>query len=83
METGEINISVCFSRRKLIFSKNLFSFVFKMAMSKVDLSKQIVILQNVFSKLLYFNMQYFQLGDFIFDWKTQTPKRNYFEDVDC
>ena len=47
METGEINVSACFSRRKLIFQKNLFSFVFKMAFTKVDLSKQIVILQKV------------------------------------
>ena len=44
------------------FAINLFSFVFKMALSKVDLSKQIIILQNV-----GFNMQYFQLSDFIFD----------------
>ena len=36
-----------FFKTKTHFQINLFSFVFKMAMSKVDLSKQIVILQNV------------------------------------
>ena len=36
-----------FFKTKTHFQINLFSFVFKMAMSKVDLSKQIVIIQNV------------------------------------
>ena len=36
-----------FFKTKTHFQINLFSFVFKIAMSKVDLSKQIVILQNV------------------------------------
>ena len=36
-----------FFKTKTHFQINLFSFVFKMALSKVDLSKQIVILQNV------------------------------------
>ena len=36
-----------FFKTKTHFQINLFSFVFKMALSKVDLSKQGVILQNV------------------------------------
>ena len=36
-----------FFKTKTHFQINLFSFVFKMALSKVDLSEQIVILQNV------------------------------------
>ena len=36
-----------FSKTKTHFQVNLFSFVLKMATSKVDLSEQIVILQNV------------------------------------
>ena len=49
METGEINVSASFSRQKLISQINLFSFVFKMAFTKADSSKQIVILQKVWS----------------------------------
>ena len=36
-----------FFKTKTHFQVNLFSFVFKMVMSKVDLSEQIVMLQNV------------------------------------
>ena len=36
-----------FFKTETHFQVNLFSFVFKMAMSKVDLSEHIVILQNV------------------------------------
>ena len=61
METGEINVSASFSRQKLISQINLFSFVFKMAFTKVDSSKQIVILQkfwistcNIFNSVILF-----------------------------
>ena len=40
-------VSACFQETKTHFQINLFSFVFKMALSKVDLIKQIVVLQNV------------------------------------
>ena len=66
-----------FFKTKTHFQINLFSFVFKIAMSKVDLSKQIVILQNVWiSTCNIFNSVISFLTE------RQTPKRNYFEDVD-
>ena len=37
---------MCF-KTKTHFQRNLFSFVFKMALSKVDLNKQIIMLQNI------------------------------------
>ena len=36
-----------FFKTKTHFQINLFSFVFKMALSKVDLNKQIIMLQNI------------------------------------
>ena len=47
METGEINVSTCYSRRKVILKEIGSVLLFKMALGKVDLNKQIVILQNV------------------------------------
>ena len=67
-----------FFKMKTHFQINLFSFVFKMALSKVDLSKQIVILQNVWiSTCNIFN----SVVSFLIE--RDKCQRDYFEDVDC
>ena len=66
-----------FFKTKTHFQINLFNFVLKMTLSKVDLSKQIVILQNAWiSTCNIFNLVISFLTE------RQTPKKNYFEDVD-
>ena len=65
-------------KAKTHFQINLFSFVFKMALSKVDLNKQILMLPNVWTSTCNtFNS--------VISFLTERHKRqrNYFEDVDC